>query len=153
MGWAIVDGWWGEDGVAKNQRALAPQRDEQKRVRVRIWGGPGWLPGWDPAWVSRAAFLGRFCLRLPWGLSMETREGSAFTGVSLHLESVFLSLSRCHSRSLFPYLFVSASLTLLSPSSPIFLLTSHRCSHPPLRLSPFEARASQKGLAGLGMTG
>lgn len=153
MGWTIVDGWWGEDGVGKNQRALAPQRDQQKRVRVRIWGGLGWLPGWDPAWVSRAAFLGRFCLRLPWGLSMETREGSGFIGISLHLESVFLSPSPCHSRSLFPYLFMSASLTLLSPSSPIFLLTSHQCPHPPPHPSPFEARGSQEGLAGAGARG
>lgn len=84
---------------------------------------------------------------------METREGSGFTGVSLHLDSVFLSPSPCHSRSLFPHLFVSASLTLLSPSSPIFLLTSHQCPHPPPHPSPFEARASQEGLAGAGARG
>ena len=100
------------------------------------------------AWVSRAALLSRFCLRLPWGCSMETRESLRLAGRgpgcaagSLLLGSVSLSLSPSrHPPSPFPYLFVSASVTCSSPSSPLSLFTPHRF--------PFEARASLEGLAG-----
>lgn len=96
-----------------------------------VWEvGLGWLPGWDPAWVSRAAFLGRFCLRLPWEFSMETREGPGCTVGFLRLGSVCLSLSFCHSLSLFPYLFVSASLTLSNPSFLSLFLASTNTVHP-----------------------